>query len=108
MTTMTCSTCHDRFHAFAVDDDTCLSCLEYALDVPPPLLVELVAAVRAYAPRHSEDGKGWNAVVESFSDDELVKLIGKARTANGAIWAVWNKQIRYYWQRERDAARQSS
>lgn len=110
MTTTNCTVCHDRFHAFEADDDTCLSCLEKAdavsvEHVAPQSVVDmpaLIAGVRKYASENYETGKGWDHVVECYSDEELAKLIGKCRTVNGAIWAVWNKAIRFVWQMNLD------
>lgn len=48
---------------------------------------ELVAAVRRYAEDHYEVG-GWDVIVEAYTDAELADLIGRARTADGAIRKV--------------------
>tara|TARA_R100000963_G_scaffold11192_1_gene8167 strand:- start:7 stop:222 length:216 start_codon:yes stop_codon:yes gene_type:complete len=45
---------------------------------------ELVTAVRAHALENYEKG-GWDFLVECYSDDEIVDLIGVARTVDGAI-----------------------
>lgn len=48
---------------------------------------ELVAAVRAHAVKHYEEG-GWDYVVEAMTDADIAERIGKARTVNGAITKV--------------------
>lgn len=58
----------------------------------------MVAAVREYALEHYEDGKCWDMVIECLDEAEIVGYIGRARTTNGAIWAVWNKFVRIHWQ----------
>jgi len=45
--------------------------------------IELIAAVREHALANYE--QGWDVVVEAWEDDEIATVIGKARTANGAI-----------------------
>jgi hypothetical protein len=45
---------------------------------------DLVAAVRAHANENYEQG-GWDFLVECYSDEEIVELIGGARSVNGAI-----------------------
>lgn len=45
---------------------------------------ELVAAVRAHALANYNKG-GWDEVVEAWDDADIVKEIGAARTAKGAI-----------------------
>ena len=45
---------------------------------------DLVTAVRAHANGNYEKD-GWDFLVECYSDDEIVDLIGGARTVNGAI-----------------------
>ena len=45
---------------------------------------DLVTAVRAHANKNYEKG-GWDFLVECYSDDEIVDLIGKASTVDGAI-----------------------
>lgn len=48
---------------------------------------ELVKAVQDYAYAHYETG-GWDYIVETFEDEELAEIIGKARTVEGAIRKV--------------------
>lgn len=48
---------------------------------------ELVAAVRAHARANYNKG-GWDEVVEAWDDADIVKEIGAARTAKGAIKKV--------------------
>jgi hypothetical protein len=47
---------------------------------------KLVAAVKAHANANYE--KGWDVVVECYTDEELAKEIGKATTEAGAIRKV--------------------
>jgi hypothetical protein len=48
---------------------------------------ELIAAVREHAVANYEQ-QGWDFVVETMDDEELGKLIGRARTVKGAIAKV--------------------
>jgi len=45
---------------------------------------ELVAAVKAHALAHYEDG-GWDVIVECWEDEDIVRQIGQARTLRGAL-----------------------
>jgi hypothetical protein len=45
---------------------------------------ELIAAVRAHAEEHYEDG-GWDVIVECWEDDDIDRQIGRARTLQGAL-----------------------
>lgn len=46
----------------------------------------LVEAVKQYAHDHYNDlGKGWDYIVETYTDDELAELVEGARTPLGAI-----------------------
>jgi hypothetical protein len=45
---------------------------------------ELVAAVKAHAMKHYDDG-GWDVVVEAMTDEDIVAAIGWATTPTGAI-----------------------
>jgi len=55
---------------------------------PPQLTAELIAAVRAHARAHYNDGKGWDEIEEAFTDEELIEHLGNARTPAGAINAI--------------------
>lgn len=44
---------------------------------------ELVQGVKEYAQAHYDDG--WDVVVETYTDEELVETIGRARTLKGAL-----------------------
>lgn len=47
---------------------------------------EMVQAVRSFAIQNYNHPKdGWHILVECWSDDEISKEIGAARTINGAI-----------------------
>ncbi len=48
---------------------------------------KLVLAVRAHAYLNYEKG-GWDYVCECYSDEDIEEIIGKARTAKGAIKKV--------------------
>jgi hypothetical protein len=58
---------------------------------------ELVQAVKAHA-LHNYNKDGWDYVVETMSDDDIRKAIGKANTIPGAIRKVaslcglWDEQ----------------
>lgn len=56
---------------------------------PTPPMNEMVAAVRKHAREHYTTG-GWDYVVESFDDEEIVEIIEdeNATTTAGAIRAV--------------------
>jgi len=47
---------------------------------------EMVAGVKAHAEANYEK---WNVLVETYSDDAIVELIGKSRTVAGAIRKAW-------------------
>ncbi len=47
----------------------------------------LVAQVREYAQEHYNEG-GWDMITETMSDEDLVRLIGRARTFDGALRKV--------------------
>jgi len=106
MTISTCTSCQSHFHLFDGDDmPVCLSCLDRmdAQGVEFDHVAPLVAGVRAFASANYEKGRGWDHVVEATDDAELVKLIGKAKTVDAAIGAVWSKKVRYIWYANRDA-----
>ena len=44
---------------------------------------ELVQHIKAHALRNYE--KGWDTVVECYSDEEIAKIIGNATTERGAM-----------------------
>jgi hypothetical protein len=48
---------------------------------------DLIAAVKAHALTHYEES-GWDIVIETYSDSVIAEIIGKCRTAKGAIRAV--------------------
>jgi len=48
---------------------------------------KLVLAVRAHAYLNYEKG-GWDYICECYSDEDIAEIIGKARTAKGAIRKV--------------------
>ncbi len=50
-------------------------------------MTALIAAVRAHARAHYEEG-GWDYVVEAFDDEDLAADIGRATTPEDAIAAV--------------------
>ncbi len=45
--------------------------------------VEMVEAVKAHALKNYE--KGWDTVIECYDYNDIVEMIGKARTCRGAI-----------------------
>lgn len=45
----------------------------------------LVQAVIAYAMENYQKGRGWDVIVECFTDAELCELIGRCRTEAGAL-----------------------
>jgi len=49
---------------------------------------ELIQSVREYAEANYENGSGWDVVVECWRDDEIERVIGRVRTAKGAIAKV--------------------
>lgn len=48
---------------------------------------DLVAVVRAYAQEHYDEG-GWDFVVETWQDEDIVEVIGDAKTPAEAIARV--------------------
>jgi hypothetical protein len=52
----------------------------------------LAGAVRHYADTHYE--KGWDIVVECFSDQDIIAVIGGAQTVNGALRKMYQDQIK--------------
>ena len=60
----------------------------------------LVAEVRRHALNNYETG-GWDYVVEAWTDADIERVIGKAKTAKGAISAV-GKRLRALDDRRRD------
>lgn len=65
------------------------------------LYAELVAAVKAHATAHYEDG-GWDVIVEAWDDADIRRQIGYASTAKGAIKKVAHV-VSIYADREADA-----
>lgn len=59
-----------------------------------PTRQEMISHVKSYAARLYERGLGWDYVVECLSDSDIEELLGRARTLNGAVMAVWNKYVR--------------
>lgn len=51
-----------------------------------PLMAKLIAAVREHARAHYAEG--WDPIVEAYSDEDLIPVIGYCRTVEGAIKAV--------------------
>ncbi len=51
------------------------------------LMCTLVDEVKAHAYRNY-DNKGWDYIVECYTDDEIAAEIGNARTVTGAIRKV--------------------
>jgi hypothetical protein len=66
---------------------------------------ELVAAIKAYALKHYEDG-GWDVVIEAWTDEQIAETIGKASTLRGAIWKM-NRIVAVYADRQADARNSS-
>ena len=52
-----------------------------------PLIASLIEAVKAYAITHYEQN-GWDIVVECYSNEDILAVIGNARTVAGAIRRV--------------------
>jgi len=50
---------------------------------------KLLEIVKAHAVANYD--KGWDILVETMSDDEVLKLIGRSTTDYGAIRLVWKK-----------------
>lgn len=52
---------------------------------------ELLVHVKAYlAQAYEFDGN--DIILETMSDDEMIKAMGKSRTLSGAIWAIRENQ----------------
>jgi len=53
---------------------------------------QLIQAVKDHALKHYNEG-GWDYIVECYSDEDIAREIGKARTPKGAIRKVaeWAK-----------------
>lgn len=62
---------------------------------------DLIAAVRAHAVDNYSKG-GWDFIVECYTDEELGKLIGRARTFKGALKTV-GRIVSVLAEREADA-----
>lgn len=58
----------------------------------------LVVAVKAHAQKNYKTG-GWSMVIETMSDDEILREIGKARSTSGAIKAV--EKVAALWEEAR-------
>ena len=82
---MTCDALDDESEAEGLDE------YDMAANAPAAPAIDhaaaLVAAVRAHALANYEKS-GWDYVVECWSDDEIAKEMGAARTAAGAVKAV--------------------
>ena len=59
----------------------------YRLASQQALTDDLLAAVRAHATAYYEVD-GWDVVIECYDDADIIKIIGDARTACGAITKV--------------------
>jgi hypothetical protein len=55
--------------------------------------IELLAAVKEHAIEHYNDGKGWDYVIEAFSDADILEAIGKAQLTRTAIRNVNSKLL---------------
>ena len=85
----------------AVDDpalgsgalDAAVSAAQVAIHDDGVTKNELVAAVRAHAVRHYDEG--WDVVVESWSDEEILEVIQWASYARGAINLMGTKVKRH-------------
>ena len=64
-------------------------------------LTELVAAVRAHALAHYNDG-GWDVIVECWSDADITEFVDNAQTFDGTIAAI-ARMVSIYADREADA-----
>ena len=53
-----------------------------------PTIEEMVAAVRAHATTYYDNGNGWDAVVEAWTDEHIAALLPRVRTVAGAIRKV--------------------
>lgn len=63
----------------------------------------LVADVKEHALRYYNNGRGWDYVIETMSDEEIAKLIGKATSKFGARNKVY--KVVSVWAELRDDAR---
>lgn len=52
-------------------------------------LEQQVADVKAYALANYNNGKGWDLVIETMSDEDIAKAIGKRKNTRAAINAVY-------------------
>lgn len=64
-------------------------------------MVDLVQAVKDYATKNYNKG-GWDVIVECWSDEQIAKCIGGARTERAAIRAV-RQIVDAYADRQADA-----
>lgn len=53
-------------------------------ELAAPVPASLVEGVKAHALAHYNDG-GWDVIVEAWTDDDIAKAIGGARTLRGAL-----------------------
>lgn len=67
-----------------------------------PATAELIKAVREHAEEHYSAGRGWDYVVECWSDEDIAKQIKGANTARGAIRKV-AQVVSIIAEREREA-----
>jgi hypothetical protein len=66
----------------------------------PDTKITLVEAVKAHAYENYE--KGWDTIVECYTDAELARLIGRAATAQQAIDNVARRTALSAWNEKRD------
>jgi hypothetical protein len=64
---------------------------------------ELIADVKEHALRYYANGKGWDYVIETMSDEDIAKHIGKATSKYGARNRVY--KVVSLWAELRDDAR---
>ncbi len=66
---------------------------------------ELVTAVQSYALAHYADGKGWDYIIETYTDAELEELLreGGATTVSAAI-QVAGETVGIWGERDAEAA----
>lgn len=64
---------------------------------------ELVADVKAHALRYYDNGRGWDYVIETMSDEDIAGYIGKATSKFGARNRVY--RVVKLWAEQRDEAR---
>jgi hypothetical protein len=62
---------------------------------------ELIAAVKAHALDHYEDG-GWDVIIECWDDEQIAEQIGDAKTVQGAL-RKFEGVVGVYADREADA-----